>query len=137
MRPIAEIFSQGEEVVTGQILDSNAALLSQQLSGMWFTVRRHSAVGDRLQDLVSVLVEIAGRADCCICTGGLGPTVDDLTAQAVSFATGKPLAFDEEAMRWISAYFELRQRPMPEINRKQAMLPKGSTRIDNPVGTAP
>ncbi len=137
MNVIAEIFSQGEEVVTGQVVDSNAAWLSTRLTELGFSVMRHTAVGDRLDDLVVLVREIAGRADCCICTGGLGPTVDDLTAEAVSIAAGLPLVFDPEALRQIEDYYDKRQRIMPEANRKQAYLPRGAMRIDNPVGTAP
>jgi nicotinamide-nucleotide amidase len=135
--PILEIFSQGEEIVTGQTLDTNAAWLSEQAVQLGFTVARHTAVGDKLGDLVGLLKEISERADCCLCTGGLGPTSDDLTAEAVAEAFGLPLAFDEVAYRQIQAYFSNRQRPMPEVNRKQALLPHGSIRLDNDWGTAP
>lgn len=137
MSVVAEIFSQGEEVVTGQVVDSNAAWLATQLTELGFSVTRHTAVGDRLDDLVALVKEIAGRADCCICTGGLGPTVDDLTAEAVGIASGLPLVFDPEALRQIETYFANRQRTMPAANRKQAYFPQGALRIDNPVGTAP
>ncbi len=82
-QPIAEIFSQGEEVICGQVADTNAAWLSEQLVQMGFVINRHTAVGDKLQDLVALLDEISFRTDLCICTGGLGPTLDDLTAEAV------------------------------------------------------
>jgi nicotinamide-nucleotide amidase len=137
MNPTLEIFSQGEEVVTGQIVDTNAAWLSEQAVAMGFSVTRHTAVGDRLDDLVALLREISVRADCCICTGGLGPTSDDLTAEAVAEAFDLPLEFDEVAFEQIKRFFTLRNRDMPESNRKQAMLPKGSERIDNTWGTAP
>lgn len=137
MKVVAEIFSQGEEVVCGQVVDSNAAWLSQQVVELGFAVKRHTAVGDDLDDLVVLIREIAGRADCCICTGGLGPTIDDLTTEAVSIAADKPLQFDAEALQQIEVYFANRQRPMPSANRKQAYFPQDSRRIDNPVGTAP
>lgn len=137
MNPTLEIFSQGEEVVTGQVADTNAAWLSQQAVAMGFSITRHTAVGDKLDDLVVLLREISQRADCCICTGGLGPTTDDLTAQAVSLAFDLPLEFDETALTQIQRFFALRHRDMPESNRKQAMLPKGAQRIDNAWGTAP
>lgn len=137
MAPTVEIFSQGEEVVTGQIVDSNAAWLSQRLLQMGFKVTRHTAVGDNLNDLTALLQEIAARADCCICTGGLGPTSDDLTAEAVAQAFALPLEFDSEAYRQIRRFFDLRNRIIPEINRKQAMLPHGALRLDNLWGTAP
>lgn len=137
MNPKVEIFSQGEEVITGQVADTNAAWLSQQLISLGFQVSRHTAVGDKIVDLITLLKEIASRADCCICTGGLGPTSDDLTAEAVAKAFDLPLQFDEIALRQISRYFENRQLVMPEVNRKQAMLPQSATRIDNEWGTAP
>jgi nicotinamide-nucleotide amidase len=137
MNPTLEIFSQGEEVVTGQIIDTNAAWLSEQAVAMGFTVTRHTAVGDKLEDLIALLWEISARSDCCICTGGLGPTSDDLTAEAVAKAFGLPLEFDEIAFEQIKRFFTLRNRDMPESNYKQAMLPKGSERIDNAWGTAP
>jgi nicotinamide-nucleotide amidase len=137
MNPTFEVFSQGEEIVTGQVVDSNAAWLSQQAVEMGFNVTRHSAVGDKLEDLIQVLLEISNRADCCICTGGLGPTSDDLTTEAVAKAFGCPLVFDEVAFSQIEQFFLNRNRKMPECNRKQAMLPQGSIRLDNHKGTAP
>lgn len=137
MNPRLEIFSQGDEVVTGQIVDSNAAWLAQQAVSLGFTVTRHTAVGDKLEDLITLLGEIAQRADCCICTGGLGPTTDDLTAEAVATALNLPLVLDTEALAQIEHFFSNRQRVMPESNRKQALLPQGAERLDNEHGTAP
>lgn len=137
MNPTLEIFSQGEEVVTGQVVDSNAAWLAQEAVQLGFTVSRHTSVGDKLDDLVALLREISQRADCCLCTGGLGPTTDDLTAQAVAQAFGVSLEFDETAFAQIKQFFDHRNRAMPESNRKQAMLPQGALRLDNEWGTAP
>jgi nicotinamide-nucleotide amidase len=134
---LAEIFSQGDEVVTGQIADTNAAWLAQRLRRLGFDLTRHTTVGDRLERLVALLTEIAGRADCCICTGGLGPTVDDLTAEAVTQAFDLPLELDRDALAQIERYFATRGYAMPPTNRKQAMLPRGSLRLDNRRGTAP
>ncbi len=135
--PIAEIFSQGEEVITGQVADTNAAWLSQRLVQMGFVISRHTAVGDKLQDLSDLLTEISNRADFCICTGGLGPTVDDLTAEAVSQAFACPLQLDSVALAQIERYFIARNRVMADTNRKQACFPRGAIRIDNAWGTAP
>jgi len=135
--PTAEILSQGDEVVTGQVADTNAAWLSTRLTDLGFDVMRHTSVGDRVDDLCDVLGEIAGRTDFCIGTGGLGPTQDDLTAEAVARTFERPLQFDAEAMAQIEALYARFERQMPEVNRKQAWLPSGSTRLDNEWGTAP
>lgn len=135
--PIAELLSQGDEVVTGQIADTNAAWLSQQLTDLGFTVLRHTTVGDRLDDLVAVFREIGARADVCLCTGGLGPTDDDLTAEAVARAFDRPLQLDEVALGQIEERFRSFGRAMAPVNRKQALLPAGSARLDNLWGTAP
>lgn len=136
MNPHLEIFSQGDEVVTGQIVDTNAAWLSEQAVQQGFIVTRHTAVGDDLWVLISLLQEIAPRADCCFCTGGLGPTSDDLTAEAVAKAFDLPLILDEQALAQMESYFARRQKIMPVSNRKQALLPQGSLRLDNEHGTA-
>ena len=137
MQVRAEIFSQGEEIVSGQTVDTNAAWLSQQLVQMGFVVKRHTAVGDNLADLKNLLQDISTRADFCICTGGLGPTIDDLTAQAVAEAFALSLQLDTVALAQISQYFSHRKREMVDSNRKQAFFPKGALRIDNEWGTAP
>ncbi len=136
-QPNAEILSQGDELVTGEIADTNAAWLSSELTGLGFEVTRHTAVGDRLEALVELLREIAGRAGLCLSTGGLGPTCDDLTAEAVSLAFGLPLVMEAEALRQIETWFQRMNREMPLVNRKQALLPSGATRLDNLWGTAP
>lgn len=137
MNPTLEIFSQGEEIVTGQTVDTNAAWLAQQATECGFLVTRHTAVGDNLDDLVVLLKDISQRADCCICSGGLGPTSDDLTAEAVAKAFNLPLVFDDMAFQQITRFFANRNRAIPDSNRKQAMLPRGVERIDNEWGTAP
>lgn len=137
MNPRLEIFSQGDEVVTGQIVDTNAAWLAQQAVSLGFHVARHTTVGDRIEDLIALLGEIAQRADCCLCTGGLGPTTDDLTAEAVATAFNLPLTLDTEALAQIEQFFVQRQRVMPASNSKQALFPQGAQRLDNECGTAP
>ena len=132
-----EIFSQGEEVISGQTADTNAAWLSQQLVTLGFQVSRHTTVGDDLSALVELLNEISMRAECCICTGGLGPTVDDLTSQAVAKAFNCPLLLDTQALQQIKHYFQRSERIMTDSNRKQALLPQGAQRLNNDWGTAP
>ncbi|QJD30722.1 competence/damage-inducible protein A [Methylococcus geothermalis] len=135
--PRAEILSQGDELVTGQIADTNAAWLSERLTELGFLVTRHTTVGDDLDALTGVLREIGARAELCVGTGGLGPTVDDLTAEAAACAFARPLREDPEALRQIRSWFAGRAEPMPEVNRKQALLPDGARRLDNLRGTAP
>ncbi len=137
IHPKAEIFSQGEEVINGQIADTNAAWLSQQLVEMGFVISRHSAVGDKLDDLSELLKEISLRADFCVCSGGLGPTIDDLTAQAVAQAFDRPLQLDPVALSQIEHCFSIRNRKMADANRKQAYFPEGAIRLENSCGTAP
>ncbi len=137
MSPRCEIFSQGEEIITGQTVDSNAAWLSQKLIAAGFELTRHTAVGDHLAALVELLIEISQRSDCCICTGGLGPTSDDLTSEAVAKAFNAPLELDSEALEQIEVIFKQWNRPMPAVNRKQAYFPQGAVRLDNEWGTAP
>lgn len=135
--PTAEILSQGDEVVTGQIADTNAAWLSERLTDLGFQVMRHTSVGDRQGDLVSVFREISTRCDLCVCTGGLGPTDDDLTAGAVAEAFDRPLALDPIALAQLEERFRQFGRPMAPVNRRQAHLPQDAERLDNDWGTAP
>lgn len=135
--PTAEILSQGDEVVTGQITDTNAAWLATRLTDLGFDVRRHLTVGDRLEDLVHALHDLTAAADVVICTGGLGPTDDDLTAPAVATAFDRPQQLDEVALAGIVAMYKTFGVPMPAVNQRQAMLPSGSLRLDNRRGTAP
>jgi competence/damage-inducible protein CinA-like protein len=133
----AEIVSQGDEVVSGQTVDSNAAWLAEQLTTLGFQVIRHTTVGDRVDDIREALEQAAGRCDLLLCSGGLGPTDDDLTADAVAAVLGVSLVFDEQAMQQIETMFSRFGKPMPDSNRKQALLPEGSQRLDNRWGTAP
>jgi nicotinamide-nucleotide amidase len=135
--PTAEILSQGDEVVTGQIADTNAAWLSERLTELGFDVMRHTTVGDRQADLVAVFGEISMRTDLCLCTGGLGPTDDDLTALSVAMAFDRPLQLDPVALAQIEERFRSSGRAMAPVNRRQAQLPSGSDRLDNDWGTAP
>jgi len=135
--PQAEILSQGEELLQGEITDSNAAWLSQRLVRLGFDVVRHTAVGDRKGDLVEVFREIAGRSRICIGTGGLGPTCDDWTAHAFAEAFSLPLELDMVALDQIEDRFRRLGRGMPPSNRRQAYLPAGAERLDNHWGTAP
>ena len=134
---LAEIISIGDELTSGQRLDTNSQWLSTRLGELGVGVRWHTTVADHLQANVEVFRAAIARADIVVASGGLGPTADDLTRDAIAAATGRPLARDEAAMQHIEALFARRKRPMPESNRVQAMFPAGSRIVPNPSGTAP
>ncbi|MDX2426240.1 MAG: molybdopterin-binding protein [Cycloclasticus sp.] len=136
-KPKAIIFSQGDEVITGALVDTNAAFLADHCRTLGFDIVRHITVADDMDDLVQVLQEIDGLADICLCTGGLGPTQDDLTTEAFAKAFQVELELDNEALAMMRDFFAKLKMPMADVNIKQAMLPQNSTRIDNKWGTAP
>lgn len=133
----AEILATGDELRTGALVDSNSAYLAQQLESCGVAVNRHACVGDNLQQIRDVLLEISRRAACAVVTGGLGPTEDDLSAEAAALAAGVERRLDKTALADVTRFFESRGRRMSASNRKQALLPEGSERLDNPIGTAP
>jgi len=134
---IAEILATGEEIRTGALVDSNSAYIAEHLEENGVKVARFNAVGDDLEHLKTVLAEIGARADLAVVTGGLGPTVDDLSTEAAAAAAGVGLELDQAALSSIEEFFRKRNRPINPSVRKQAMLPKGSEILFNPVGTAP
>lgn len=134
---IAEILSTGDEIRSGALIDSNSAYIAESLEEAGFEVVRHSAVGDDLNAISSIIKEIGARADFAVVTGGLGPTTDDITTEAAAYAAGVNMCMDEAALKSVENFFEKRKRLMNPLNRKQAMLPKGSECLDNPVGSAP
>lgn len=134
---IAEVVSIGDEMTSGARLDTNSQWLSRRLGELGAHVAFHSTVGDTLSHNVDVFRIAASRSDVVVCTGGLGPTRDDLTREAIAEVAGQPLEFDPSAMKHIESLFARRNREMPERNRIQAMFPRGSKQILNPQGTAP
>ncbi len=133
----AEILATGDEIRSGALVDSNSAYISEKLEENGIEVVRHTCVGDDLPLLVSTLREIGDRVDVAVVTGGLGPTTDDLTAEAAARAAGVELRFNQTAFENVESFFKTFNRPMTESNRKQALLPDGSKLLYNPVGTAP
>ncbi|MEE2686276.1 MAG: CinA family nicotinamide mononucleotide deamidase-related protein [Planctomycetota bacterium] len=133
----AEIISIGDELTSGQRLDTNSQWLSQQLGEMGVRVMFHTTVADDVDANVVAFQQAFGRVDLVLCTGGLGPTADDLTRQAVAEAVGLPLVQDRQALEHIKELFRRRQRPMPEQNTIQSMFPEGSQVVHNPHGSAP
>jgi nicotinamide-nucleotide amidase len=134
---LAEILATGEEIRTGALVDSNSAHIARALEASGVEVARIGAVGDDLARLKSVLVEIGARADVAVVTGGLGPTVDDLSAQAAAEAAGLDLVRNDAALAAIEEFYRRRNRPLNPSVRKQALLPRGAEMLANAVGTAP
>lgn len=133
----AEIIAIGTELTTGQKLDTNSQWLSLQLADLGIPVHYHTTVADDLAANVDVLRVAAVRADVVLITGGLGPTLDDLTREALAQLAGVDLVLHQPSLEFIETFFRHRGREMPERNRIQAMLPAGSEPLPNPVGTAP
>ncbi len=131
-----EIISTGDEIVTGLVVDTNAAWLSALLLEQGWQVRRRLTVGDNLADLKAALQESANRAEVVLVCGGLGPTADDLTAQAAAEAFDQPLTLFPDWLATMAERYASRGRTMAQSNSKQAWLPQGCEILDNPVGTA-
>ena len=135
--PTCEIITIGSELLLGQILDTNTSYLAQELGKIGISIRFRTAVGDLMEEMITVLQCAVERCDLVITTGGLGPTRDDLTREAVAQASGTELEFRPELMEQVSEVFERNGFQMPENNRLQAFVPVGSYSIRNIVGTAP
>ena len=133
----AEILATGDEIRSGALVDTNSAYIAEKLEETGIAVQRHTCAGDDSAMLESIIREISDRADICVVTGGLGPTTDDITAEAAAAAAGVELVEDERALSMIAAFFKERNRAMTASNRKQALVPVGATILYNPVGTAP
>jgi nicotinamide-nucleotide amidase len=132
-----EIISIGSELTSGQNLDTNCQWLSQRLAEIGIPVRWHTTLADDLQENVDAFRVAAGRAQLVLITGGLGPTQDDLTREALAQAAGVELVFHPESFEQIRQMFARRGRTMPERNRVQALFPAGAEPIPNSCGTAP
>ncbi len=133
----AEIMTTGTELLLGQIDDTNATYLARQLRDLGIDLFFRSTVGDNQQRIAQLLEQSLARADLIVTTGGLGPTVDDVTRDAVADATGRPLVLFPDMLAQIEAFFARFGATMSENNRRQAYLPEGCIPIENPVGTAP
>jgi nicotinamide-nucleotide amidase len=132
-----ELISIGSELTSGQNLDTNSQWLSRRLAEIGVPVGWHTTVADDLDANVEAFRIAAGRAKLIIATGGLGPTQDDLTREALAKAAGVGLVFDQASFDQIEAMFRRRNRAMPERNRVQALFPAGAEPIPNANGTAP
>jgi len=134
---IAEILSTGDEVLLGDIVDTNSRFLCEKLLDLGISVRQITAVGDEVAQISHTLDQIAQRADICLVTGGLGPTSDDLTALGCARAAGEELILNPKAVETMTVFFEKRGFEINQANKKQAMLPASAEVIVNLNGTAP
>jgi nicotinamide-nucleotide amidase len=132
-----ELLATGDELLTGQILDTNSVWLMDRLWDLGVMARRKTLVADDRDDLAAALHETTSRADLVVMSGGLGPTEDDLTAEVVAAAMGVPLEVHEPSLEAIRERFQKLGREMTPNNAKQARFPRGATVIPNRFGTAP
>ena len=132
-----ELICTGEEVLSGQIIDTNAAWFANTLMNEGLELHRKTTVGDRMEDLVTIFHERSQQADVILVNGGLGPTSDDLSAEAAAKAMGVELIEDTGWKEHLESWYEKRGRKMPQSNYKQCLLPLGAVLVDNPVGSAP
>ncbi|MDO8462579.1 MAG: competence/damage-inducible protein A [Deltaproteobacteria bacterium] len=132
-----EVITIGDEILSGNIVDTNFAWLGEKLWSAGYQLHWHSSVRDEPEDITKALLAAVGRSDVALVTGGLGPTTDDITLEVAAKAFGLPLILQPTALRMIEERFQKIGRVMTPNNKKQALLPKGSTMISNSVGTAP
>jgi competence/damage-inducible protein CinA C-terminal domain len=134
---IVEILAIGTEVVDGDVVNTNAAWLSQRMIELGHEVRFHSAVPDDEVLMLDALARAADRAQVVLVTGGLGPTVDDFTLEVAAKFFQVPLELHQESLERIRGFFKKFNRAMSSNQERQAMLPKGATVLPNKLGTAP
>lgn len=133
----AEIVMIGTELLLGEIVDTNAAMFAKALRDIGMDLLYKTTVGDNEERIVEVLNIALDRSDVILTSGGIGPTVDDMTRQCVARATGHKLIYSEELERQIASRFRNFGRPMADNNKRQAYIPEGAMALENPVGTAP
>ena len=133
----AEIIAVGSELLTPERLDTNSLFLTAQLNSMGFRVTHKSVVGDAPEEMHSSFRDALARADVVVSSGGLGPTDDDRTRDTVSQLLGRKLQMNDELLERLKERFRRFGRAMPEINKRQAMVPEGAVILPNPRGTAP
>lgn len=139
MNPVsrAAILAIGSELLTPLRIDTNSLFITEQLNLLGIEVAFKSVIGDDREELAHAVRTALDRVDLLICSGGLGPTDDDVTREVVAQVLHRPLVEDEAITAWIRARFESRGMQMPEINRRQAMVPSGAVVLRNVKGTAP
>lgn len=134
---LAELLTIGDEILYGQIVDTNSQWMSVELDKVGIKVVRKTSIGDTENEILTALAEAEKRADIILITGGLGPTSDDLTKPCLAKYFNCELKIHEEALSEVSEFFKSRGRELTEVNRQQAALPVCCTKITNAIGTAP
>ncbi|MGC4021793.1 MAG: competence/damage-inducible protein A [Cyclobacteriaceae bacterium] len=138
MKPIlAELLTIGDEILYGQIVDTNSQWMSSELDKVGIKVIRKTSVGDVEQEILTAFAEAENRADIVLITGGLGPTSDDLTKPLLAKYFNCEMKMHAEALEEVTAFFKSRGREITETNKLQALLPVCCTKITNAIGTAP
>lgn len=134
---LAEIITIGDEILIGQIIDTNSAWMAQELNAIGVRVKQISSVSDDREHILKALAEAQQRADIILITGGLGPTKDDITKKTLADYFGVGMTLNEEALANVTRIFAKYNRPLLEVNRQQAMVPANCEVINNLNGTAP
>ncbi|MBN1293229.1 MAG: competence/damage-inducible protein A [Candidatus Latescibacteria bacterium] len=137
MTPVIEIIVVGNEILSGRTQDLNAAYMIDRMGLHGFTVRYESVIGDTVSDISEAFRIASGRSNVVLVTGGLGPTSDDVTVQALADAFDRELVLDENVLSHIESLFKRRKWFMSESNKKQAFVPAGAVPLTNSMGTAP
>src|SRR3981081_3844474 len=132
-----EVLAIGTELLLGQIVDSNSAWIGEQLAAFRIASYEHRAPGANQARIVEALRDLLSRSDSVLICGGIGPTQDDLTRDAIAELMHVPLVRHDELAEQIAQMFRARVRDMPQNNLRQADVPEGGTAIPNPIGTAP
>jgi nicotinamide-nucleotide amidase len=133
----AEVIAVGSELLLGQIVDTNSAVIARHFASIGLNLFYKTTVGDNLARTTAVIRQALDRSDVIVTTGGIGPTADDITREAVAAATGRELVFSGDLLRQIEAYFASRGLRLSPSNKRQAYIPVGAIPVENPVGTAP
>ncbi|MBP6977650.1 MAG: competence/damage-inducible protein A [Lentimicrobiaceae bacterium] len=133
----AEIITIGDELLIGQVINTNAAWIAAELNAIGIEVIRMTSVGDVLTDMLDAMKEASARADLILMTGGLGPTKDDITKTALCDFFGARMRFNETVFQQVQALLQQRGFPMRDSSRSQAFVPEGCRPVQNSVGTAP
>ena len=133
----AEIITIGDEILYGQITDTNSQWIGKELGKLGFRIIRKVSVGDERNEVISALKQAEARASVIIITGGLGPTKDDITKKTIADYVGDQLEMNEAVLKNIERIFKIRNREMNDLNKSQAYVPSKSTVLMNTLGTAP